>query len=49
MGKIKPDSAKAKQFVLYKNNMTVAEYLAAGGKITWLTRDVRYQHVSVAK
>jgi hypothetical protein len=47
VGKIGTDSAKAKQFVLYKNNQTVSEYLAAGGKLGWLKRDVKYGHVAV--
>jgi hypothetical protein len=46
-GKIGEDSPKAQQFKLYRNGQTVAEYLAASKKLSWLRRDVRYGHISV--
>jgi hypothetical protein len=38
---------KYQQFLLYKEGMTVGEFLANGGKHSWLNRDVKYGHVSV--
>jgi hypothetical protein len=40
-------TAKYQQFLLYKEGMTVGEFLAKGGKHSWLNRDVKYGHVSV--
>ena len=45
----KPGSERYRTFQLYKDNMLVSEFLAKGGRISHLKRDIEYKHVAVTK
>lgn len=47
--KAKPGSERHNTFKLYRDNMTVAEFVKAGGKLNNLKRDVKFKHVAVTK